>query len=200
MRLIGDMVSLATLPARLAWRVGGASARMLRDAVKPSNGNGATATAPPVVATPPPTAAPPEPASPPPAEPAPPVAPEPAAPAFDDAPAPAEPALDGDDPASTAAQPPLDQAPPRPAEEGPVHVDEGVELVEEFAETGAEDGAGAQISVDEPWEGYAGMTAADVRRRLGSETVEAAAAVQLYEAAHKGRSSVLEAAARRMRD
>ncbi len=73
-------------------------------------------------------------------------------------------------------------------------------LVQEFAEAGAEDGAGAQVSVDEPWEGYAQMSAADIRRRVSTETVEAAAAVQLYEVAHKGRSSVLDAAARRMRE
>ena len=40
------------------------------------------------------------------------------------------------------------------------------------------------------------MTAAEIRQRLRAEGPEAAAAVRLYEAANKGRSSVLEAAAR----
>src|SRR4051794_20334615 len=39
--------------------------------------------------------------------------------------------------------------PPTPPE--PPHIDTEDELVGEFAETGAEDGAGAQIEVAEPW-------------------------------------------------
>jgi hypothetical protein len=80
----------------------------------------------------------------------------------------------------------------------PPHVDEEPVLVAEEAELGAEEGAGAEVHVDEPWEGYAAMTAADVRARLADAEPEVAAAVQLYEAAHKDRSSVIEAAARRL--
>jgi len=86
--------------------------------------------------------------------------------------------------------------PPEPAEPEPAHVSEEPELVAEVAEQGAEEGAGAELRVDEPWPGYVRMTAAEIRRRLRAQGPEAAAAVRLYEAANKGRSSVLEAAAR----
>lgn len=69
----------------------------------------------------------------------------------------------------------------------------------EVAEPGAEDGAGAEVNVEEPWPGYDGMRATDIRNRLVSGGGEVAAAVSLYEAAHKGRSSVLEAAMRATR-
>jgi hypothetical protein len=85
-------------------------------------------------------------------------------------------------------------APPASAE--PVHVSEEPELVAEVAEEGAEEGAGAELHVDPPWPGYDSLKAADIRDRLRVEGPEAAAAVQLYEAANKGRSSVLEAAVR----
>jgi hypothetical protein len=88
-------------------------------------------------------------------------------------------------------------APPEPAE--PVHVSEEPELVAEVAEQGAEEGAGAEVQVAEPWPGYERMTAADIKDRLRVESTEVVAAVSLYEAMGKGRSSVLEAAARRMR-
>jgi hypothetical protein len=72
-------------------------------------------------------------------------------------------------------------------------------LVAEFAEAGAEDGAGAQIHVDPPWDGYDGMTAAQIRERLASADSGVAAAVSLYEAAGRGRVSVVRAADRRLR-
>jgi hypothetical protein len=102
-------------------------------------------------------------------------------------------------------------APPRPARpqraDGrppaappePDHVDEEVVLVAEVAEAGAEEGAGAEVHVDEPWEGYRAMSAADIRARLADAGPGEAAAVKLYEAAHKERSSVIEAADRRLR-
>ena len=74
------------------------------------------------------------------------------------------------------------------------------ELVAEFAEEGAEEGAGAEIEIQEPWDGYSGMTAAQIRKRLGGAGPEELAAVQLYEAAHRNRRSVLEAAERRLRE
>jgi hypothetical protein len=88
-------------------------------------------------------------------------------------------------------------APPAPVE--PPHVSEEPVLVAEVAEQGAEEGAGAEVQVAEPWPGYERMTAADIKDRLRVESTEVAAAVSLYEAMGKGRSSVLEAAARRMR-
>jgi hypothetical protein len=80
----------------------------------------------------------------------------------------------------------------------PAHVSEEPELVAAVAERGAEQGAGPEIHVDEPWPGYGGMTAADIRDRLRAEGPVVASAVRLYEAAHKGRSSVLEAAGREL--
>jgi hypothetical protein len=92
---------------------------------------------------------------------------------------------------------------PQPVEESvtpePAHVSEEPEIVAEAAEAGAEEGAGAEVHVDEPWPGYDRMTAADITDRLVAEGSEVAAAVSLYEASRKGRRSVLEAAARGMR-
>jgi hypothetical protein len=79
----------------------------------------------------------------------------------------------------------------------PVHVSEEPELVAEVADRGAEEGAGPEIHVDEPWEGYDRMTAAAIKGRLRMEGAAVAGTVRLYEAAHKGRSSVLEEAGRR---
>ncbi|MGH2715728.1 MAG: hypothetical protein ACRDM7_17925, partial [Thermoleophilaceae bacterium] len=72
------------------------------------------------------------------------------------------------------------------------------ELVAEAAEAGAEDGAGAEVAIDEPWPGYDDMSAADIEDRLVAEGTEAAAAVSLYEASRRARASVLEAASRSM--
>jgi hypothetical protein len=70
------------------------------------------------------------------------------------------------EPAPAPATPaePLPAAPeaetvPPPA---PAHVSEEPQLVEEFAEPGAEDGVGAAVHVEEPWEGYAQLTADQV--------------------------------------
>jgi hypothetical protein len=76
----------------------------------------------------------------------------------------------------------------------PVHVSEEPVLVAESAQTGAEDGAGAELRIEEPWEGYSSMTASEVRARLRDADAATAAAVKLYEAGHKGRSTVLQAA------
>jgi hypothetical protein len=84
-------------------------------------------------------------------------------------------------------------APPEPPE--PVHVSEEPVLVAEVAEAGAEDGAGAELRIDEPWEGYSTMSASEIRTRLRRADAATLGAVRLYEAAHKGRSTVLQAAA-----
>jgi hypothetical protein len=101
-------------------------------------------------------------------------------------------------PASDGPVRPVDTPPPA-TPPVPDHVSEEPELVVEAAERGAEEGAGAEVNVEEPWPGYDGMRAADIRDRLVSGGGEVAAAVSLYEAAHKGRSSVLEAATRATR-
>jgi hypothetical protein len=83
-----------------------------------------------------------------------------------------------------------------PVETEPVHVSEQPELVEERAEPGAEDGAGAQVTVSEPWTGYRRMTAREVVDRLSDATPAELAAVQLYERAHRERETVLTAVKR----
>ena len=79
-------------------------------------------------------------------------------------------------------------------------MDEGTVLVAEVAETGAEDGAGPELQVEEPWDGYDRMTVEQIHDRLSEATREAVAAVQLYEAVTKSRDSVLEAAESRLRE
>jgi hypothetical protein len=100
-------------------------------------------------------------------------------------------------PGPTVAEPPAPQ-PPTPIAE-PDHLEERPVVAAEVAEAGAEEGAGAQVHVDQPWEGYGGMTAAQIRDRLANADPEVAAVVKLYEAANKGRRSVIETADRRMR-
>jgi hypothetical protein len=80
-------------------------------------------------------------------------------------------------PAPTIRQPPPEAPPVRE----PVHVSEQPELVREFAEPGAEEGAGASITVVEPWNGYE------------------LAAVRLYESRHRSRQTVLAAVDRQLR-
>jgi hypothetical protein len=99
--------------------------------------------------------------------------------------------------------PPPPPAPPaRPAvpdELIPDHVDEEVVLVAEVAEEGAEDGAGPEIRVEEPWDGYDEMTAPQIRDRLAAADGVLAAAVDLYETTHKSRRTVIEAAERALK-
>jgi hypothetical protein len=114
----------------------------------------------------------------------------------------------GAEPQYAPPPPPARPAPtarPRPRSNGgappgapvPAHVSEEPELVAEVADRGAEEGAGAEVHIDEPWDGYDRMTAAAIRGRLRMEGAAVAGTVRLYEAAHKGRSSVLEEAGRR---
>jgi hypothetical protein len=71
--------------------------------------------------------------------------------------------------------------------------------VREEAEPGAEDGAGPRVVVQEPWEGYARMSAKDVIARLAGATSAELAAVSLYESANRSRQTVLEAVQRQLR-
>jgi hypothetical protein len=73
-------------------------------------------------------------------------------------------------------------------------------LVAEFAEPGAAEGAGAEVHVDEPWEGYRQMAAADIRERALVAGPEELAVVQLYETMHRRRRTVLEAVERRTKE
>lgn len=93
----------------------------------------------------------------------------------------------------------VDAGAPEPLMPEAGHVSEEPELVEEVAEPGAEDGAGAQVRIAEPWEGYRTMKAADVIDRLSSVSVEVLATVELYELAGRNRTSVVAAAQRALK-
>ena len=81
----------------------------------------------------------------------------------------------------------------------PLHVSEEPELVEEVAEPGAEEGAGASVEIAEPWPGYRALTAADVIARIEAATPAELAGIELYESAHRNRQTVMEAAQRTLK-
>ena len=176
MGLLTAPLSLAREPLRLTlrvWEVGFATAaeaaRIGVDLLDPDRGEE------------PPEVAEPWPPPPPPAPPSPEPSPEPA-------------------PVVVTEPVEVADAPPAvPDELVPEHVDEEVVLVAEAAEEGAEEGAGAELHVESPWESYDRMTAADIRDRLALATPAEAAAVELYEASGKNRRSVLDAAGRALR-
>jgi hypothetical protein len=87
--------------------------------------------------------------------------------------------------------------PPEPPE--PPHVSEEPELVAESADPTAVNGAGAELSIDEPWPGYEDARAADVIAALADVTREQLALIELYEAAHRSRKSVLAAVERELK-
>jgi hypothetical protein len=108
------------------------------------------------------------------------------------------------EPGSPTAAPPPPAEPAMPdarivPEAPPAHVSREAQFVEAFADPGAEEGAGATVHIEEPWEGYGRMTADDVIARLVAAGREELAAVALYEGAHRNRRTVLAAAERRLR-
>jgi 1-acyl-sn-glycerol-3-phosphate acyltransferase len=119
----------------------------------------------------------------------------------------------GDEPEQEPVGPPVETAQPDvppggPRRDGaappaaipePTHVDAEATLVAEFAEAGAEDGAGAELRVEEPWEGYARLKVGQVAERLRDRSDEALLAVRLYETTHKGRRGVLQAVERELK-
>jgi hypothetical protein len=125
-----------------------------------------------------------------------PAAPEPVPFAPEPPPVEERPAPVAEDPGFGRAEPRFVRQEPAPGAEA--HVSEEPEIVAETAEAGAEDGAGAEVAVGEPWPGYDSMQAADIEDRLTVEGAETAAAVSLYESSRRGRTSVLEAASRSM--
>ena len=86
-----------------------------------------------------------------------------------------------------------------PISEEPAHVSEEPVLVRESAEPGAEEGAGARITVIEPWTGYGRMNATDVIDRVRTASVAELAALRLYEARHRARRTVLAAVDRQLK-
>jgi hypothetical protein len=118
------------------------------------------------------------------------------------APPPAPPPPRKAPPAPARRRPRSAEAPPAPASpvvpsEAKVVDDEPV-LVEESAEPGAEDAAGPEIHIDEPFAGYSLLKAADVIGRVRAATGEEAAAINLYESLNKKRATVLQAAELRL--
>jgi hypothetical protein len=95
----------------------------------------------------------------------------------------------------TTPRPPAPAAPEPP----PAHVSREAHVVESSADPGAEDGAGAAVRIQEPWNGYGRMTANDVIARLVVASAEELAAVALYERAHRDRRTVVSAAQRQLR-
>ena len=125
----------------------------------------------------------------------PPREPEPAP--FYSEPSPPEP-----EPSQEAREPVIEAVEERPAlePEEPEHLDLKPELVAEFAESGAEQGAGPEIHVDEPWDGYRKMRVADIRDRVQVADPAELAVVQLYESMNRGRASILDAVVRRSKE
>jgi hypothetical protein len=88
--------------------------------------------------------------------------------------------------------------PPEPPE--PVHIEDEPELVAESADPGAADGAGAQLTVDEPWPGYQQLNADEIIDRLSTANPAELAVMELYEATHKRRRTVLSALQRQLNE
>jgi hypothetical protein len=95
-----------------------------------------------------------------------------------------------------------DAEPPTPLDESAKAaktIDDEPELVAEFAEPGAEEGASAEVEIDEPWDGYDNLSAEDVIARIEHAGPAELAVLELYEQAHKNRQTVLSAAEARYR-
>jgi hypothetical protein len=88
--------------------------------------------------------------------------------------------------------------PAAPEEAADDHVSREAVLVAESADAGAGDGAGAQIRVAEPWEGYDKLTAKEVNDRLATASPESLGVARLYEAANRNRVTVLREIDRRL--
>ena len=71
--------------------------------------------------------------------------------------------------------------------------------MQSVAEAGAEDGAGAQLRIEEPWKGYDQLRAADLVEHLSGADAAVLAAVELYEGSHRRRKTVLDAVRRSAR-
>jgi hypothetical protein len=107
------------------------------------------------------------------------------------------------EPRPTAPEPvePVAESEPESAPEPePAHVEVETELVAESADAGAADGAGAELRVEPPWDGYEELTARDVVDRLAIASPAVLAVVELYERAHRDRRTVIAAVERRLRE
>jgi hypothetical protein len=72
------------------------------------------------------------------------------------------------------------------------HIDTGEVQVHSSAEAGVSDeGPGAQVTVDPPWEGYDRLRAVEIIDRLQAADPSERALVRLYESTHRRRVSIL---------
>jgi hypothetical protein len=101
-------------------------------------------------------------------------------------------------PAASPAPGPPPSTPPAAAPPPPAHVDRGPVVVAESADAGAEDGAGAEVNVGEPWDGYSALTAKEITAQLATASTATLAVVRLYESAHRNRRTVIAAVDRRL--
>lgn len=123
--------------------------------------------------------------------------PPPPRPRVADSPPPVAPPAPPSEPTPIVSGPVPEETPPVVPE--PAHVSEEPELVREEAEIGAEDGAGASITINPPWEGYDRLGARDVIARLSGADAAVLAAVQLYESSNRSRQTVLVAVQRQLK-
>jgi hypothetical protein len=114
-------------------------------------------------------------------------------------PAPARPSRRSRRDPRSAPRPRAEPAPSAEPAVAQVHVSEEPVLVEELAEPGAEEGAGAEVHVDPPWDGYERMNAKHVISRLATAEPTELAAVQLYEASNRRRQTIMTAVERELR-
>jgi hypothetical protein len=87
---------------------------------------------------------------------------------------------------------------PEPEAE-PAHVSEEPELVAESADPEAVDSPTAELTVQEPWDGYRRAKADEVIALLPAMSREELAVVQLYESTHRARRSLLAAVERQLK-
>ena len=83
-------------------------------------------------------------------------------------------------------------------EKPPSHITQEPVLAAESADPRAVDGAGAQLHIREPWDGYADMTAPHIEARLRVASAEELAVAQLFEQTNRRRRSVLAAVEREL--
>ena len=101
-------------------------------------------------------------------------------------------------PTPAPAAEPVAPVAPDPDEPPDDHVSREAVLVAESADDGAADGAGAQIRIGEPWEGYGKLTAKEVNDRLATASPESLTVARLYEVANRNRVTVIRAIDRRL--
>jgi hypothetical protein len=103
------------------------------------------------------------------------------------------------EPQAPVVREPVRPEPQAPVVREPVHVSAEPELVREVAEPGAEDGAGARVTVLQPWDGYTHMNAREVIARARQAGPAELAAVRLYESRNRSRQTVLAAVDRQLK-